>query len=37
MCTEKMHIKIRCIKYRETNNTGLPIYKRSLKQFVGLK
>ena len=37
MCTEKMHIKIRCIKYSETNNkinTGYPIKKRSVKQLV---
>ena len=36
MCTEKMHIKIRCIKYSETNNeinTGYPISKRSVKQL----
>ena len=38
MCTEKMHIKIRCIKYSETNNkinTGYPVKKRSVKQLAG--
>ena len=37
MCTEKMHIEVRCIKYSETNNkinTGFPIKKRSVKQLV---
>jgi len=28
MCTEKM-LKIRCVKYCETNNTGFPIYLSS--------
>ena len=37
MCTEKMYIKVRCIKYSETNNkinTGYPTKKRSVKQLV---
>ena len=38
MCTEKMHIKVRCMKYSETNNkinTVYPIYKSSVKQLAG--
>ena len=42
MCTEKMHIKVRCIKYGETNNKintvypTYPIQKSSVKQWQAL-